>query len=112
MNTTTTTADKIVRRRVAIEFLGKGMTMADVALVLGVSLSSVKRWKRAFRLGGAAALEPQSRPGPPTKVAPWQRDRLRQLLLQGPQAAGFSTDLWTCARVTDTKPRRSADWRR
>ena len=102
MSTTTTTADKIVRRRVAVEFLGKGMTMADVALVLGVSLSSVKRWKRAFRLGGAAALEPQPRRGPRTKLTAWQRERLRQLLLAGPRAAGFSTELWTCARVAET----------
>ena len=43
MGTTTTSADKIVRRRVAVEFLGKGMSMADIALVIGVSLSSVKR---------------------------------------------------------------------
>jgi transposase len=101
MTTTTTSADKIVRRRVAVEFLGKGMTMADVALVLGVSLSSVKRWKRAFRLGGAAALEPQPRPGPPTKLTSSQRERLRRLLLEGPRAAGFDTALWTCARVAE-----------
>lgn len=46
MSTTTTTADKIVRCRAAVEFLGKRMTTADVALVLGVSVLSVKRWKR------------------------------------------------------------------
>jgi DNA-binding NarL/FixJ family response regulator len=43
MRTTTITADKTVRRRVVVEFLGKGMAIADVALDLGVSLSSVKR---------------------------------------------------------------------
>jgi transposase len=101
MSTTTTTADKIVRRRVAVEFLGKGMTTADVALVLGVSLSSVKRWKRAYRLGGAAALEPQPRSGPPTKLTPAQRERLRRLLLDGPRTVGFATELWTCARVAE-----------
>jgi len=42
---TTTTADKIVRRCVAVEFLGKGMSTADVALLWGVSQSSVKRLK-------------------------------------------------------------------
>lgn len=56
MNTITTSPDKIVHRCVAVEFLGKGMSTADIALVRGVSLSSVKSWKRAFRLGGAAAL--------------------------------------------------------
>lgn len=64
MSTTTTTpADKMVRRRVAVEFLGKGMTMAEVALVLCVSLSSVKPWKKAYREGGDAALAPKPQPG-------------------------------------------------
>ena len=101
MSTTTTTADKIVRRRVAVEFLGKGMSTADVALVLSVSLSSVKRWKRAYRLGGVAALEPQPRRGPRTKLTSSERERLRRLLLEGPRAAGFATELWTCARVAE-----------
>ena len=77
------------------------MTTADVALVLGVSLSSVKRWKRAFRLGGAAALEPKPRPGPATKLTPSQRERLRRRLVAGPRAVRFSTELWTCARVAE-----------
>jgi transposase len=77
------------------------MSMADVALVIGVSLSSVKRWKKAFRLGGAAALEPKPSPGRPSKLTSPQRERLRQRLLAGPRAAGFSTELWTCARVAE-----------
>ena len=101
MSTTTTSADKIVRRRVAVEFLGKGMSTADVALVMGVCLSSVKRWKKAFRLGGAAALEPKTHPGRPAKLTSLQRERLRQLLVAGPRAAGFLTELWTCARVAE-----------
>jgi len=101
MSTTTTTTDKIVRRRVAVEFLGKGMTMADVALVLCVSLSSVKRWKKAFRSGGAAALEPKPGAGRPPKLTSLQRERLRGLLLAGPRAAGFATELWTCRRVAE-----------
>lgn len=65
MSTTTTTADKIVRRRVAIEFLGKGMSTADVALVLGVSVSSVKRLEAGVspRRCGGVGVEAASRPG-------------------------------------------------
>jgi transposase len=101
MSTITTTADKIVRRRVAVEFLGKGMTMADVALVLGVSLSSVKRWKKAHRQGGDEALLPKPQLGPESKLDASQRERLQELLLAGPLAAGFSTELWTCRRVAE-----------
>ena len=43
MSTITTLADKIVRRRVAVEFLGKGMSMADVALVMKARAIDVGR---------------------------------------------------------------------
>jgi len=32
--------------------------------------------------------------------------RLEALLLKGPQAAGFDTDLWTCPRVAELVQRR------
>jgi transposase len=101
MTTTTTTADKMVRRRVAVEFLGKGMTMAAVALVLGVSLSSVKRWKQAHRQGGDEALLPKPQLGPEPKLDASQTEQLQELLVAGPTAAGFSTELWTCRRVAE-----------
>lgn len=113
MNTTTTSADRIVRRRLAVEFLGKGVSPADVALVIGVSRSSVKHWKKAFRPGGAAALEPKPNPGLSTKLISPQWERLRQLLLDGPRAAGLLTELWTCARVSyhpTTWPHLARPW--
>ncbi|HEX4129867.1 MAG TPA: IS630 family transposase [Pirellulales bacterium] len=94
-----TAADKVVLRRFAIELLDKQMTIADVAQVVGVSDSSVKRWKKAFREGGDAALQPKPHPGSPRKLTLVQQQRLRQLLIKGPRAAGFDTELWTCRRV-------------
>lgn len=101
MSITISTADTTARRLMAIELLGKGMTQADVALVSGVSLSTIKRWKNAFESGGEAALAPKPRAGPRPKLSLKQRERLRRLLLAGPRAAGFTTDLWTCGRVAE-----------
>jgi transposase len=94
-----TAAEKVILRRFAIELLEKQMTIADVAQVVGVSDSSVKRWRKAFREGGDAALQPKPHPGSPMKLTFLQRRRLRQLLIKGPRAAGFDTELWTCRRV-------------
>lgn len=47
------------------------------------------------------ALEAQPRPGPPMKLTQSQHDGLRRLLVAGPRAAGFSTELRTCARVAE-----------
>jgi transposase len=70
---TSTTADKLVMRRFAIELLSKQMTIADVARVVGVSEAIVKRWKKAFRDGGDAALHPKPSPSSPTKGSPAHR---------------------------------------
>jgi transposase len=45
------------------------------------------------------ALRARSNTGRPAKLDAQARTRLRQLLLDGAQAAGFPTDLWTCPRV-------------
>jgi transposase len=98
---TSTSSDKVVVRRFAIELLDKRMTISDVALVVGVSESTLKRWKKAFQADGDAGLQPKPRSVPRTKLSSEQRRGLRQLLIDGARAAGFNTDLWTCRRVAD-----------
>jgi transposase len=96
-----TAADWTVRRRIAVELLQDGKTLTEVTHLLHVSLSSVKRWKKAFQQGGLAALAPKRHSGPRSKLSRSQKQRLRQILLDGPIAAGFPTDLWTCRRVAE-----------
>jgi len=50
---------------------------------------------------GAAALSAWPVSGRPPKLTARQRQELEALLLAGPEAAGFATDLWTCPRVRD-----------
>jgi transposase len=101
MRTKGTAAELEVRRRIAANLLGQKITLAEIAQLLDVSLSSVKRWKKAFQQGGLAALAPKRHPGPSSKLSLAQKRRLRQILLDGPIAAGFPTDLWTCRRVAE-----------
>ena len=91
----------MVLRRVAVELLQDGMTQETVAERLQVSCSSVKRWKKAFQQGGLAALAPKLRKPTGRRLSTSQGERLRQILIAGPLAAGFSTDLWTCRRVAE-----------
>ena len=91
----------MVLRRVAVELLQDGMTQEAVAERLQVSLSSIKRWKKAFQQGGLAALAPKPRKPTGRRLSTSQGDRLRQILIAGPLVAGFSTDLWTCRRVAE-----------
>lgn len=101
MSTSVTTADRNARRRLAVALLGNRVTLAETAGLLGVSLSSVKRWKKAFQQGGDAALEIKRPAGARSRLTPDERHRLRQIVIDGPLAAGFATDLWTCRRIAE-----------
>jgi len=75
------------------------MTLADVARCVDASVSSVSRWKRALKAQGPAGLAAKPHPGPGRRLSDAQQDELVEILLRGPLAAGYFTDLWTCGRV-------------
>lgn len=87
------------RRRRALALLGAGLSLNEVGRRIGCNASSVMRWRDAHQRGGSAALKVRFSPGRPWKLGPDQRDRLVQLLLQGPLAHGYRTNLWTTARI-------------
>jgi len=94
-------ADELERRRVrALRLLRDGLTPVEVARQLGVDRRSVRRWKAAARGRGASGVRAKPTPGRPTRLARSDLKQLRQLLLQGAQAAGLPNDLWTCPRVS------------
>src|SRR2546430_1468545 len=90
------------RRRRAIALLKSGKPYRIVAAMLGSSLSSVVRWFQSYREGGLRKLRPQPIPGRPHSLSRPQRERLKRILLKGPIAAGYSTDLWTLKRIAKT----------
>jgi transposase len=87
------------RRRRAAEYFQAGESLRTVADRFGVNLSSAKRWKRAWSKGGVDALSAKPHPGGVSKLTIEQRDALVDLVVAGPLAAGFKTDLWTCERI-------------
>lgn len=78
---------------------GKGVR--EVSRLTGAAPSSVCRWKEDLERGGLEALKAQPHPGRPARLTSQQKQELDGILLQGARAAGFSTDLWTLARVTE-----------
>lgn len=99
MRTQGTAQELEQRRRIAGRLLLQGHKLQEVAEAVDVSLSSVKRWKRAVREGGLDALAAKPHPGRAAALSERQRQRLVRILLKGPLKAGYRTDLWTCARV-------------
>jgi transposase len=93
------------RRRRALTLLDDGLSLNEVGRRIGCNPSSVMRWRDARRQGGIGALQVRFSPGRPLKLAASQRKRLVRLLLKGPVAQGYRTNLWTTARIAETVER-------
>jgi transposase len=93
---------ELERRRLrAIELLQRETPVHVVAERLGVDRRSVRRWKRAHRRQGRAGLRARAASGRPPKLTAAQRRQLTRVVMAGPEAAGYSTSLWTCRRIVD-----------
>ena len=79
--------------------LQRGESTSAVARSLGVSIQSVQRWARSYRLHGKKGLRRLPKSGPHPKLAPDKLARLPGLLAKGPIAYGFETPVWTSERV-------------
>jgi len=89
------------RRRRALALLDAGHSLNQVGRRVGCHASSVMRWRDARRKGGAQALRVRFSPGRPWKLEAAERKRLLRLLLKGPLAQGYRTNLWTTARIAE-----------
>jgi len=96
-----TAAELEQRRHLAVSLLEQGMKPAQVAKSVGTSRASVTRWRQAHQEGGREAVAAKPHPGKPLRLTVAQRRRLAKLLLQGARKHGYSTELWTLARVAE-----------
>lgn len=99
-------AELEARRLRAAELLRERKPLTEIARLVGASLSSVKRWKRAWVEGGEWALASKPHPGPTPKLTSDQQLQLVAILRRGPLAEGYKTDLWTCKRVAEVVRRQ------
>ena len=89
------------RRKRALALLDSGYSLNEVGRRIGCHASSVMRWRNARRRSGAGGLRVRCSPGRPLKLDLAKRKRLVDLLLQGPLAQGYRTNLWTTARIAE-----------
>lgn len=75
----------------AAERFARGDTISEIARDLRVTEGSVRRWHRAWREGGTAALRSKG-PVSREKLSPQQWARLEAELRKGPLAHGFAGD--------------------
>lgn len=89
------------RRRKVIALLDQGLSLHEVARRIRCHPSSVMRWRNALEKGGPDALKAKPASGRPCRLTARQKRRLVKLLLKGPRAHGYRTDLWTTLRIAE-----------
>jgi transposase len=80
----------------------QGKPPAEVAAAVGAPRQTVYRWLDVLSAEGLDGLRIMSKGGRPAQLDAEQHEELRRILLAGPQAAGFGTELWTIKRVRET----------
>jgi transposase len=89
------------RRRRAIDLLSEGKTPSQVAEIVGVVRQTVQRWKAMVREGGKRALKAKPQHVPKCRLSGEQQQELGKIIAAGASASGYSTDLWTTARIAE-----------
>jgi transposase len=87
------------RRLDAARLLKQGLSEAEVARQVGVHRQSVNRWAKQLADGGRSALKHPGRAGRKPKLTAADRRKIIAGLKRGPEALGFTTNLWTAERV-------------
>jgi len=99
-------ATEQARRIEAGRFFAQGLSQAQVARRLGVSRQSASRWFHLWETNGGEGLRGVGRTGRKRRLSDEDLCRLEALLIEGPQAQGYETNLWTLKRIASVVKRR------
>jgi transposase len=88
------------RTKAVMSYLAK-KSVISLAAELDVTRGSINRWLQWFEAMGTDGLRTGKAPGNAPKVNEAQRAELAALIEAGPQAAGFTSGLWTGPMIGD-----------
>jgi transposase len=83
----------------AAELFEQDLSNAEIGRRLQVSRQTVSGWYQTWREQGVAGLKVHL-PGPCCRLSQDQKEQILEALVQGPEANGYETPLWTLARIT------------
>ena len=99
MNTLILTRSQIQQKRYeAAACFEQGLSNAEIGRRIGINRCSVSGWKQIWLAHGKEGLLLHP-PGPASRLTEEQIQQILTALLEGAEAHGFLTPLWTLARI-------------
>jgi transposase len=92
---------RLVKRIHALLALAEGMSVQEVAAMLGLGEQTVRDYRNLFLLKHLASLTYKRSPGRPSKLTKAQRRDLANMIKAGPQAAGYTSGCWNTPMIQD-----------
>lgn len=83
------------RRGRAVLGYVQGRRVVELAAEAGVERGSVNRWLQWYEAAGVKGLVTGKAPGPAPRLSEAQHDELGAMIDAGPQAAGYTSGVWT-----------------
>jgi transposase len=101
MNTLILTRQQIQQKRAeAIALFEQDLSNSEIARRIGINRSTVSGWKQLWQTQEKEGLQLHT-PGRTARLNAEQVEKILQALLQGPEAHGFPTPLWTLERIAE-----------
>ena len=97
---------RLVKRIHALLALAEGMSVQEVAAMLGLGEQTVRDYRNLFLLQHLASLMYKRPSGRPSKLTKAQRRDLANVIKAGPQAAGYTSGCWNPPMIQDLIQRR------
>lgn len=94
------------RRAKAVLGYLNGQKVISLGDALEVTRGSINRWLQWYQAMGADGLRDAERPGPTPRLSKAQKAELATFIEAGPQAAGFTSGMWTGPMIGDLIRRR------
>ena len=97
---------RLVKRLHALLALAEGMSVQEIAAMLGLGEQTVRDYRNRFLWKHLASLTYKRPPGRPSKLTKVQRRALAAVIKAGPQAAGYTSGCWNTPMIQDLIQRR------
>ncbi len=72
----------------------RGDLYEDIAQIVGVTVETIRLWVKSFLFVGLRSLKFKKSKGRPPKLTKEQKKQLKQVIKDGPEAAGYASGCW------------------